>query len=380
MKKILFISNVCKAIDNFSYSSMIAAKELGYDFHIAVNCSDISAKEIKDYEKKYGVTFHQIDFIRNPFHPANYKAYKQLMLLMKNERFDMVHCNTPVGGMIGRICSNKAKIQKIIYMAHGFHFYKGASLINKTLFKWAEMIMAHYTDAIITINNEDYEAAKKFKLRSGKNVYYMPGVGVDTKLNKIKNDDKQSLKQSLGLKNDDIILIAMGDLIRRKNYVTSIKAIAKASNSKLQFLICGKGMQLEALKKLTKELKVDNQIHFLGYRTDITELLNISDIFLFTTYQEGLPRSMMEAMAAGLPCITSKIRGNVDLIENGKGGYLCEPDDYDGFAKAISDVVMHEEIRKKMGESNLHTIKKYDVENVNAIMKEIYNEVFSSIK
>ncbi len=379
MQKIIFISNVCKKIDNFSYSSMVAAKELGYDFHVAVNFSDISNEDVNNYEKKYGVTFHQIDFVRNPFHPGNYKAYKQLMQLMKNENFHMVHCNTPVGGILGRICSRKVKIKKVVYMVHGFHFYKGASLIKRTLFKWAEMVMAHYTDAIITINEEDYEAAKKFKLRRKNNVYYIPGVGVDTKFNKIGNDDKQRLRKSIGLEDDDIVLIAMGDLIYRKNYATSIKAIAQANNSKLQFLICGVGCQLKALKKMTKVLNVDKQIYFLGFRDDINELLNIADIFLFTTLQEGLPRSMMEAMAAGLPCIVSNIRGNVDLINNGDGGYLCEPHDVNEFAKAISKVAMSQDVRNAMGQSNVQTIKKYDVENVNKIMKDIYSEVFSDV-
>jgi len=139
-------------------------------------------------------------------------------------------------------------------------------------------------------------------------------------------------------------------------------------------LICGQGWKLNELLALAKELKVEKQIHFLGFRADIKELLQAADIFLFTSYQEGLPRSMMEAMAAGLPCIVSKVRGNIDLIENGRGGFLCNPEDVNGFANAISILAADAGLRRAMGLSNLETIKPYDVENVKEEIMKIYEQ------
>ncbi|SHI81784.1 Glycosyltransferase involved in cell wall bisynthesis [Dethiosulfatibacter aminovorans DSM 17477] len=367
MKKILFISNISKRITNFVIPSIEASQGLGYEFHFAANCTGAV-----DDAAKYNITIHHIDLFRNPFNPGNIEAYKQMLTLIEDEGFDVIHCNTPIGGVLGRLCGKKAKVSKIIYTAHGFHFYKGAPLVNRTLFKWAEMRMAHYTDALITMNNEDYTAAQKFKLRNNGNIYFVPGVGVDTKQYRIASADGAGLKNSLGLTGKDIILIAMGDLIARKNYRASIKAIAKAGNRNLQFLICGNGPDLDSLKGLAREMNVENQIHFLGFRTDIRELLTIADIFLFSSYQEGLPRSMMEAMSAGLPCISSEVRGNVDLIENGKGGYLYKPDDIEGFAGAINLLAEDKELRRKMGDSNLETIKRFDIENVKKEMKKIY--------
>ncbi len=367
MKKILFISNITKKITNFSYPSILAGQALGYEFHMAANFS-----EFNDDASKYNVITHHLDLVRNPFNIKNIKAYKQLLNLLQEKKFDVIHCNTPIGGVLGRFCGEKAKVPIVIYTAHGFHFYKGAPLINKTIFKWAEMRMARYTDAIITMNKEDYEAAQKFKLRNNGNVYYVPGVGVDTKAYQPINVDQRELKESLGLKKEDVVLIAMGDLISRKNYVSSIKAIKKANNKKLHLLICGAGPKLRSLQKMANILKVQDQIHFLGFRTDIKELLNIADIFLFTTYQEGLPRSLMEAMSAGLPCIVSNVRGNVDLIEDGKGGFLCNPDDVNEIANAINILATDEKLRKLMGKNNLETIKKFDIERVKRIIKKIY--------
>lgn len=369
MKKMLFISNITNRITNFSLPSIIVSQSLGYEFHLAANLSNFN-----DDPDKYNIKIHHINLDRNPFSMKNIKAYKQMNDLLNKEKFDVIHCNTPIGGILGRLCGKKAKVPKIIYSAHGFHFYKGAPLINNIIYKLAEKWMARYTDVIITMNQEDYKAAQQFKLRKGGKVYFIPGVGVDTKFFQSININKKQYRDLLKLCDDDIVLIAMGDLIARKNYEVSIKAIAKANNPKLHFLICGKGPKLNSLQKLSKKLGVEKQIHFLGFRTDIKELLSIADIFLFTTKQEGLPRSMMEAMAAGLPCVASKIRGNVDLIEDGKGGFLLDTNDINGIAEAINILAKDKNLRKSMGLKNLQKIKKYDVKNIMLEMKKIYEQ------
>ena len=367
MKKILFISNISNKITNFSIPSIQAAQSLGYEFHMAANYS-----EFKDDVTKYNVTIHHIDIVRNPFSLKNIKAYKQMLALVKEEKIDVIHCNTPIGGILGRLCGKRANVTKIIYTAHGFHFYKGAPLINRTIFKWAEMWMARYTDAIITMNEEDYQAAQKFKLRNNGKVYYILGVGVETTMYKATDVNTKELRNSLGLSSEDIVLISMGDLSNSKNYAVAIRSIAKGNNNKIHFLICGSGPELRRLQKLATDIGVEHQIHFLGFRSDIKELLTIADIFLFTTYREGLPRSMMEAMASGLPCIASKIRGNVDLIEDGIGGLLRHPNDIDGFAEAINLLATDKKLRETMKKNNLETIKRFDVENVKKEISLIY--------
>ena len=288
---------------------------------------------------------------------------------------EVIHCNTPVGGMVGRFCGKKNKVKKIIYTAHGFHFYKGAPLFNRTVLKWAEMLMARWTDAIITMNQEDYAAAKKFKLRKGGKVYFVNGVGITLKDFEGLSHLRQQKREEMGVKDEDIVLISMGDLVPRKNYGAAIRAIAKANDPRLQYMICGRGPELENLQALAKELGVENQIHFLGFRTDVKELLTGADIFLFTTRQEGMPRSMMEAMASGLPCVSSRIRGNVDLIEEGVNGYTCLTDDVDGYAAAIAKIAGDPALRETMRTNNLEKIKNYDITVVEKQIRAIYADV-----
>ena len=371
MKKALLISNLAKKFTNFIVPSIEVLQDLGYEVHTCANYSNFN-----DDKSKYNVTMHHIDFERNPFNFKNIKAYKQLMKLMKEEKFDLVHCNTPIGGLLGRICARKNNVKTVIYTAHGFHFYKGAPLINSILYKKVEKFLARYTDILITMNEEDFEAAKKFKLKNGGQVYKVHGVGIDTNSFKMERFDKLEVKKNIELSEESLILIAVGELNKNKNYETMIKAISLVSNSNVHLLICGVGKEKENLKELVKKLKLESNIHFLGFRNDVQKLLATSDIFLQASYREGLPRSIMEAMSTGLPCIVSDIRGNVDLIENEKGGFLNNPNSSEDFAKSISTLVNNKDLRRKMGEFNKEYVKKFDTKNVK---QELYN-IYSNLK
>lgn len=366
--KILYIDNVIKRNTNPIYTQIMM--EMGFDVGIAANLSEIESKL-----KHSKITYHHIDLERNTFSLKNLTAYKQLLNVIFDEEYNAIHCNSPTGGLLGRLCGKKAKVKKIIYTAHGFHFYNGAPLINNTLFKWAERWLAHYTDAIITINKEDFEAAQKFKLRNGGKVYYVPGVGIDTSQTDSAVSKRDELLKELGLNDPVVLFISVGELNRNKNHGTVFEALRKIKNQNIHYLVCGIGSEKERLIEIAENYGIKNNIHFLGYRTDVYQLLKSCDVFIQSSYREGLSRSIMEAMSAGLPCVVSKIRGNVDLIKEGEGGFLCKPDDSECFAHSINKLSKDTELRKRMGTSNLKTIQKFDIENVRIQMKEIYESV-----
>ncbi len=358
-------------LSNVNRPCLQAALDMGYDVYLGVNREKpeelVCELPVKLYDSH---TYRSLTAWKD-----NFLAYRNLCKVMEEGEIRVIHCNTPIGGMIGRLCGRKYKADKVIYTAHGFHFYQGAPLFHRTVLKWAERVMARDTDAIITMNREDYEAAKKFKLKKGGKVYFVHGVGITLEDFQGMQEHRSEKRKELGLQEDDIAFISMGDLVPRKNYGVAIRAIAKANNPRLHYFICGRGGQLEELQALARELGVEDQIHFLGFRTDVKELLAAADGFLFTTLQEGLPRSMMEAMASGLPCIASKIRGNVDLIEDGKGGYLCPSTDADAFAEAIKLIADSVEVRQQMREYNLERIKEFDISVVEKEIRGIYEEV-----
>lgn len=374
MGTVLFISNITYKITSFSSSSIYATHKMGMRFIHAANWSKASAEQIELFEKEDDITICNVPISRSPFSLSNIESFKKLCRIVKDNNVEYIHCNTPVGGLLGRLAGKKCKVKKIIYQAHGFHFYKGAPKKNWIVFYTIEKLLARYTDAIITMNNEDYETANQFRLKNNGKVYNVHGVGIDLLEYNGIQQFREEKRRELGFCDDDILLISMGDLIVRKNYRVAIEAIAKCKDTKLHYLICGQGEELDNLKLLAKQLNIESQVHFLGFRSDIKELLSATDIFLFATLQEGMPRSMMEAMAAGLPCIASRIRGNVDLLDDNKGGFLCDPTDVNQFVSAIKKCDVN--TRHKFGEYNLNAIKQYDIHVVEEEIRRIYEEVF----
>lgn len=383
MKGYLFIENSSKPteeeanskkdvkLDNVSYPCLVNALKMGYDVYYGVNRNNPESLNcnlpIHLYDSH---TYRSITAIKD-----NIIAYHNAKDIVSKGNIEVIHCNTPIGGLIGRLVGKNYHIDKVIYTAHGFHFFKGAPLFNRTILKMAERIMAHWTDAIITMNEEDYQSALKFKLRKGGKVYKVHGVGITLDDFSDLQVDYKTKRAELGLKDTDIVCISAGDLVARKNYGIAIEALAKIKNSNVHYLICGVGPEKDNLEKLAVENEIAERIHFLGFRSDVKELMKISDIFLFTTLQEGMPRSMMEAMACGLPCIASKIRGNVDLLDEGQGGYLREPSDLEGISECISSLLDNPGLREKMGKYNLEIIKSYDVKVVIREIEKIYKEI-----
>ena len=379
MKKALMVAHVAYAIEMFNMPNIRLLISMGYEVQVACNFDDRSSLSdekvalLKDKLTALGVKYHNIPFQRMPIKPANLKAYTQLKSLIDSENFDLIHCHTPVGGIITRLAAAKSRKKngtKVIYTAHGFHYFEGAPLINWLIYFTAEKLCSYFTDTIITINKEDYNNAKT-KLNA-KKVAYVPGVGVDTDFFAGNAGKREALLGEISADKDSIILLSVGELSDRKNHSVSIKALSKVKNDNVHLVIAGTGEKREEFSSLAKELGVDGRVHLLGFRTDIAELLKSADIFLFPSVQEGLPVALMEAMSCSLPVICSAIRGNIDLIDD-SCGVLCGASDVEGFAKAIEKLIADPNTRKVMAQKALDRSKNYDIKIIENHMKDIYS-------
>ncbi len=374
MGKVLVTVHLGRHFSIFGHYDYEVLKDLGHEVHIAANFNE----KIDNFED-LGVIKHDIDFNRNPISFDNFKALKQLKKILSDNNFDIIHTQSPSGGAVTRIAAIKSRKKgtKIIYTAHGFHFYKGAPLKNWILFYPIERWLARYTDVLITINKEDYIRAKK--LFKDKKVEYIPGVGIDTKkFNKVVVN-KLAKRKELGLPEDAFVVLSVGEINRNKNHEIIIKAIAKLNNPNIYYVICGQGVLADYLIDLAKQLSLEKKVKFLGYRRDVVEIIKISNIFAFPSFREGLSIALMEAMSAGLPVVCSKIRGNTDLIEEEKGGYLVEPNDVEGFANSINKIIKNETLKNNMGKYNEEFIKKFDISNVKRDMEKIYSNLINNI-
>ena len=363
--KILYITTISDTMGFFpDHIKMLLGQ--GHTVDLACNIVNPVKQEIINM----GCKIHQIPFQRFPLRKDNLSAYKMLKEIIIDEGYDLVHTHTPIASAITRLACKNIKKIKVFYTAHGFHFYKGAPIKNWIIYYPIEKWLSKYTDTLITINKEDYQRAKsKFK---AKRVEYIPGVGLD--IDKFKNVvvDKVGKRQELSLPEDAFVVLSVGELNKNKNHEVVIRAIAKIKNPTIHYVICGKGPLESYLNNLAAELGVSKNVHLLGFRGDIPEICKVADVFAFPSLREGLGMAALEAMACGLPMITSNVHGIVDYSIDGETGYNCSPTDVDSFSKYIKNLYLDIEKRNRMTANNIEAVKKFNQLNVLNLMEQIY--------
>lgn len=366
--KILYVTTISNTTNAFLIPHIKMLINEGHQVDVAFSVSQKIKKEIFEL----GCKVHELDFKRSPLKFENYTAYKKIKKLIHSEKYDVVHTHTPVASACVRLACRKLKAVKVVYTAHGFHFFEGAPIINWLTYYLVERWLSRYTDLIITINKEDFLRAKtSFK---AKKVEYIPGVGLDTNKYSSVNFNKQEKINELSIPTDGFIILSVGELNSNKNHAIILKAIAKLNNPNIYYIVCGKGALENYLRDLANNLGISKQLKLLGYRTDIDEICNIADVFAFPSKREGLGLAALEAMASGLPLITSNVHGIVDYSIDGKTGYICNPNDIEGFSKAIAKLVKDPEESLRMRNENLKSVKKFDLNNVLKNLERIYSE------
>lgn len=353
-------------------SSLVTARGLGLDVHIA--CNTMMADKglwAADCEQ-YGVVSHHIDFDRIPYRIGNFKALHQLRELIRILNPDIIHCNTPIGGIVGRFAALDKNV--VLYQAHGFHFWRGAPLVNWLLYYPIEKVLSRRTDIILTINHDDRILAQR-RMRPRVGVRYVPGVGI-----RLRNPrdcfgaSTSFIRQKLGLSDDAMILLSVGELNANKNHELIIEAMGLMSIRNLHLVILGQGHEAERLTNRAHALGLTSNVHLEGFCSNVDSYYYGADIFVMPSKREGLPVSLMEAMSCGLPCVVSNIRGNRDLIEDGENGFLCDVT-ASSFSTAIRRLVDNRELRASYGERAAWTVRGYSFESSCSVMKEIYQEL-----
>ncbi len=341
----------------------------GHEVDIATNMMQYP---LPVYYKEWGCGIYQISCLRSPLSKGNIDCVREIKKLVSDKHYDMVHCHTPIAAACTRLACRKARKNgtKVIYTAHGFHFYTGAPLKNWLLFYPVEKLCSRWTDALITINKEDYERAKKkFKIKT---IEYVPGVGID--VGRFANDptDKKAKRRELGIPEDAYVLLSVGELNVNKNQQIVVRAVGELKDKTIHYIIAGRGNQEKVLLDLAKEVGIEDQFNLIGFRSDVPELYRMADVYLLPSIREGLNVSVMEAMSSGLPCIVSDIRGNRDMIDEGKGGFLVDPLQQDSFKKAILSI---REKKDEMGKYNAEKAVMFESSSINSFMKSFYRKL-----
>lgn len=361
MKKILITCTDLMMIQ-FLVPHVKHLAENGY--HVEVACS-VVGNRIDDVRRALADSakaIHTVRLERSPVSPNNLKGYGDMKRLLAKNRYDIIWTNEPVMGVVTRLAATKYRRQgtKVVYMCHGFHFYKGGSLANWLLFYPVERFMSRMCDMIVTINREDEARAKTFHCPR---VGYIHGIGVNTERFHM-HDERSDIRAELGLRAEDFVVLSVGELNTNKNHQVIIRAIAQLEDPDIHYVLCGKGDQLERLTALAAECGITHNVHFLGYRRDVVDICTQADLFAFPTRREGLGLAPLEAMYCGLPVIASDTRGIQDYTFEGKSGCLRNSEDASGFAQAIAVLKADEALRRRYGAFNRETVKPFCLEQV----------------
>lgn len=375
MKKVLLVATVQSHIAQFHKPLIQWLEESGYQVDVAAR-NNLALKPNLHLDVKGNI--YDIPFERSPFSPKNLKAYFALKKVITTGNYDVIHCNTPVGGILTRLAANAKRKKgevKVIYEAHGFHFFKGGPLKNWLLWYPVEKWFSKYANVLITINQMDYTLASK-NFRAEK-VKYIPGVGLN--LQQFEAAKRESdLRTEFALPEDVKIVLSVGELNKNKNHQVIIRAIAHLEDPKIHYFLAGNGPLNGELAQLAKDHGVEKNVHFLGYRRDVPSLLKNADVYAFPSLREGLGMASIEAMATGLPIVTSNRHGINDYSENGVTGFKYAPNDYLGFAEGIRKIVYDADLKRKMGEHNVSVSQRFTVEKSMDALSAIYRELLNS--
>jgi glycosyltransferase EpsD len=360
--KILFVASLLHHhILKFHQPYLKMLSDEGYDVHVFAQ-NDLPKDELVPSQ----IIHHYYSSVisRNPFTLKTVLAIFELIHILNHEQYDIVHCHTPSGGLVARLAlslSQSRNHTKLIYTAHGFHFYKGAPMVQGFLFYWVERCLANLTDVIVTINEEDFQRIQAWPVKK----YRIHGIGYDsTRLQTSKIDYNPSFSS------DELIrFISVGDLSKNKNHLSVVKALSQIKDLNYQLQIFGIGNQEKKLQQYINQHQLQNRVKLMGFTKNIARYLQEADVFILASFREGVSVSIMEALHMGLPVLCSDIRGNRELIRAHKNGLFFNPKQIESIQTAILDYIKHR------NQFCVEPVKPYEVEQVKKEMKEIYDQL-----
>ncbi len=369
--KVLLVATVQSHICQFHRPLAAMLHSHGCEVHVAArdNLAEKNGLKLDFVEKAFDVPFR-----RSPFSPKNAAAYRELGRIIDAGGYDVIHCNTPVGGVIGRLAARRARRNgaRVFYTAHGFHFYKGAPKKNWLIWYPVERLMCSYTDKLITVTQEDYElAAAKFRTRTER----IHGVGANSaKYRRRSPEERAELRRELGYSDGERLLLCTGELLPNKNQLTAIRAmkLISADCPAAKLLLAGNGPELAVLREEASAQGLDGRVEFLGYRTDLERYAGAADIIVSCSYREGLPMNIVEGMLAARPVVASYNRGHRELIVPGKTGFMEPPENSEAFAARITELLGDAALAASLGEAGCERAQPYADTNVYKELEKIY--------
>ncbi|HCF28410.1 MAG TPA: glycosyltransferase family 1 protein [Cyanobacteria bacterium UBA11049] len=373
MNKILFVTTIPGTLRSFLLPFAQHFRAKGWQVDAMAQGISTCAKCLHSFDRVW-----EVEWSRNPLDPQNLIiAPPQIRKAIAQQDYDIVHVHTPVAAFVTRYALNNLRQQKrpkLIYTAHGFHFYRGGKPLKNLSFLALEKLAGRWTDYLVVINREDEEAAKRYGIVPTERVCYTPGIGVDTDYyspGNVPDSEVVRVRQELGLSPETPLFLSIAEFNPGKRHQDILKALARLGRSKVQLAFAGTGPLMEQMQLLASNLGIQSLVHFLGYRQDIPALIRASTATLLASEREGLPRSVMESLCLEIPVIGTQTRGIRDLLE-GDCGLLVKLGDVEDLAQAMARILDRPEEAKMMGKRGRERMKGYEVRQIIKLYDRLY--------
>ena len=385
-KQALILATTADFLWKFEAENVKLLQQMGYTVHFAANLNEPAYLSEEDWRVPEGVRMHHIEAARSPYQiSSNRTAYDQLLRLIKRLNIRLIHCHTPVGGVLGRLAAHRSSPRPlVVYTAHGFHFYRGAPLVNRLAYYRVEQWLARYTDVLITINREDYQNALRLPLKKGGRVYQIPGVGLDTnRFRPLSQQRRAVLRARLGIGPEEFFLVSAGELNKNKNHQVVLRAMAllrQQGAPPIRYGVCGDGFCRRELEQQIERLGLSGAVTLFGYCPDVLPFLGGADASAFPSIREGLGMAGLESLAMGIPVLASDNRGTREYMRHGENGFVCSWFDAPAFARGIAALQgMDAARRSRMALFCRSSAQPFDKAHAGAAMRRIYQHADQQI-
>lgn len=340
---------------------------------------DALANDIENHSgcKQHFDEVHEIGWTRRPLAIRNLLAAREVRSVVARGGYDIVHVHTPVAAFITRVALARpfsGRRPVVIYTAHGFHFHPGNNWLSNLGFASLERMAGRWTDFLVTINRTDQLAAMKLGLVPPGRVRYMPGIGVDrARFHPAAppDADVDPVRQQFGIRDAAPVFVMIAEFIPRKRHQDALRAFAHMRNQHAHMVFVGEGPGRQAIERQAAESGVADRVHFAGAQDDVRPFIFAARAVILTSSQEGLPRSLLEALSCGIPAIGSDIRGTSDLLSKG-GGVLFPVGDIMKLASQLEWFADNQEKAAEMGARAWRCTEECDTANIIAMHDELY--------
>jgi glycosyltransferase involved in cell wall biosynthesis len=329
----------------------------------AIYCSD---GEFVELLRKKG---HTIYVIKNPRNLSPIKMaiciWKTTCLLRKH-RFDIIHTHTSVPGLFGRIAGFLARTEIVIHQVHGYAFHDNMNPILKWLMILAERFLSLLADRILFQNQQEINECLRRKIAPSDKLIFI-GNGIQLERFRVAQTSEHNVP----------IIFCTARLEPVKNHMMLLKAVRILKDRNVRFVLqlAGDGSLRTRYEKWVHEQGLEKEVIFLGYRNDVRNLIANSDVCVLSSEVEGIPRSIMEAAAAGKPMVATDVVGNRDALVNGRTGFLVLLNDSVALADRIENLISDADLRCRIGrQAREYAEQNFNEKKVVELIIKIYDE------